>query len=811
VFETETHLMLAARRPRRPAALLSIFAVVVTAASVVVAADRPAQATESYPAAADGSFLLSGHGFGHGRGMSQWGAYGMATEGQNAQQILAFYYPTTQLTTLPTNPMIRVLITGGAASTLTIVGGLGDETVTDTATNTQLALPAAVGTAAVSQWQASRVGSGPTALTGFWQGAWHPFPVAGQLSTTGTLQFASSTGTVRMVYPNTSERDYQGVLSAVPVGALLFSVNTLDLEDYLKGVVPHESINSWPAAALQAQAVAARTYADVHLGGTGPYDICDSSACQVYLGYAGYDGNGNPTTPLQFPESDAAIAAVAGQILTSNGAPILAEYSSSNGGWSVNGGVPWEPAQPDPYDHYSPDHDWTQTVTAAQLQTAFPSVGAVTGITINQRDGNGDLGGRVLSLTLTGSSGNLTMTGDAFRIAMGLRSTWWTVGGPPPVSGYLHPIVPTRVLDTRTIPAGPFGQGETRAIQIAGLAGVPADAVGVVLNVTATDTTSVSYLTVWPRPYSRPPTSNLDWDHPGETAANLVYTALGPDGTVLIYNNAGTASVVIDVFCYFEPTTVAGGLGFTPVTPDRVLDTRLPTAALPTPAPIGTAAIRSVAVTGTPGVDPDAQAVLVNLTATAPTAFTYLTLFPTGDAQPGTSNLDVLPGATLANAAIGLLGGGSLSVYNNLGTTHAIIDVLGEYVPGDGVTGQFVSAQPIRILDTRTTTGGHPGALAAGETYSLQVLGAGGVGGVPSSGVSAVVLNVTAVSPTQETFVTAWPSGIGRPPTSNLDAAPGSLVPNLVVSGVGPDGKVDLYNNSGSTNLVVDVAGWISG
>ena len=139
----------------------------------------------------------------------------------------------------------------------------------------------------------------------------------------------------------------------MPNGPSLLAVNTLALDDYLKGVVPHESINSWPAAALQAQAVAARTYADVRIG-TGPYDICDDTQCQVYTGVASFDAAGNQLAALQFAESNAAIAAVAGQIRTYNGAPISTEYSSSNGGWTTTAGQPWEPAQPDPFDKLRP-------------------------------------------------------------------------------------------------------------------------------------------------------------------------------------------------------------------------------------------------------------------------------------------------------------------------------------------------------------------------------------------------------------------------------------------------------------------------
>ncbi len=791
--------------------------IALTLTSTAFAVITPSQAgAETFQPAPDGSFLLSGHGFGHGRGMSQWGAFGMATQGETAQQILDFYYPGSQTTTVAGTPTIKVLLKRANAGEVDTVAARGAETVTDSVTGTALALPAVVGAAPVTTWKAAKAATGPTVLSGFWSNAWHPFPVAGQLSTTGNLKFASDSGVVRLIYPDTSERDYQGTIDAVPNGPALLAVNTLALDDYLKGVVPHESINSWPAAALQAQAVAARTYADVRIG-AGLYDICDDTQCQVYTGVASFDAAGNQIAALQFAESNAAIVAVAGQIRTYNGAPISTEYSSSNGGWTTTAGQPWEPAQPDPFDRFAPDHDWTQTITAAALETAYPALGTPVDLTVDQRDGNGEWGGRVQSLTIDGSLGSVIVSGNDFRASMGLRSTWWTVGPiAPSAAGYLHPLAPTRILDTRqpgngnvSNPNGsPFGPGETRVLTVAGSNGIPADAVGVVLNVTVTDTTSTSYLTVWPRPYSRPTTSNLNWDHAGQTVANLVYTGLGPDGTVLLYNNAGNASVIVDVFGYEEPATVSGGLGFVPVSPNRIFDSRVASVETPIPAKLAAAESRSVAVTGTPGVRPDAQAALINVTGTGPTAESYLTMWPTGSAQPNTSNLNLLPGETRANAALGLLGGGSVSLYNNLGNTDAILDVMGQYVPADGTTGQFASIQPARLLDTRTTLGGHPTSMAPGETYPLQVLGRGGV---PTSGVSAVVLNVTAIAPTRSTYVTVWPAGIAQPSTSNLNAAPGAVVPNLVIVAIGSGGLVDLYNNLGSTGLAVDVVGWMSG
>ncbi len=791
-------------------ALVAVAAIALATMTTGALSQRAAVAAESYPAPASGVYSFNGHGFGHGRGMSQWGAFGMASQGQTAAQILDFYYPGTQTATIA-NSAVRVKLGGATGTDLTIAAGLGNQSLIDNGHGGQVVtLPATVNGAAVSKWRVQVAAPGTLALQGFWQNAWQPYPTAAPLTTPGPVRFTSDSGTLRLVYPDNTQQEYQGTLDAAFEGTVLRDIDTLPIEQYLDGVVPHESPNYWPAAALQAQAVAARSYADARLGSGALYDICDDTVCQVFSGVARYDANG-VRTPLQYAESNAAVVATAGQIRAYGGNVISAEYSSSNGGWTVDGGVPYKPAQQDPYDVASPDHNWTTSVSAAAIGAAFPTVGTLTDFVVNSRDGNGEWGGRVLSVTVDGSAGSLTVSGDRFRSALGLKSTWWSAGAAtstlPANAGYLHPVTPARILDTRTNGSGPLRQGQTRAVQVAGLGGVPADAVGVVLNVTATDTTSFSFLTVWPTSSSgRPNASNLNWDRPGQTVANLVYTALGTGGQVSIYNNMGSASVIVDVFGYFETPDISGGLGFMPVTPNRALDTRDGTGG-PAGA-IGPHGTRTVAIGSANGVSPDAQAIVTNLTVTHPTAESYLTMWPAGTAKPATSNINMLPKDTRANAALAMLGAGSVSLYNNLGSTDAIIDVMGQYVPADGVTGQYVGVTPTRLLDTRTTNGGHPTPLAQDETFSLQVLGRGGL---PATGVSAVVLNITAVAPSAPTYITAWASGSPRPGISNLNAGAGTVVPNLVVTAVGADGKVNLYNNRGNAGLVVDVVGWAAG
>jgi len=255
------------------------------------------------------------------------------------------------------------------------------------------------------------------------------------------------------------------------------------------------------------------------------------------------------------------------------------------------------------------------------------------------------------------------------------------------------------------------------------------------------------------------------------------------------------------------PTPTSSGYGYYhPLPPKRILDTRDGTGA--PAAKIGPGGTITVDVTNTYGSGVPASgvtAVVLNTTATEPTSFSYLTVFPSGATMPLASNLNFGPGETTPNLVIVKVGGdGNVKVFNAQGSTHVIFDVAGWYgapVP-NGVL--FRSLPPARVLDTRTTPqGSPPGKVDPGETITVDVTG---VGGVPPS-VSAVVLNVTVTEPTIGSFLTVFPEG-ALPLASNLNFDPGETVPNLVNVKVGADGNVRVYNNQGSVHVIFDVAGY---
>ena len=371
-----------------------------------------------------------------------------------------------------------------------------------------------------------------------------------------------------------------------------------------------------------------------------------------------------------------------------------------------------------------------------------------------------------------------------------------------------HPLTPSRLLDTRSglgAPAAKLSAGATVALQVTGRGGVPSSGVSaVVLNVTATAPTDVSFLTAWPAGHARPLASNLNVAA-GQTVANLVVVRVGVGGRVNLYNNAGSTDLVADVAGWYG-TGGTGGAGYSTVTPNRILDTR---SGLGAPAaPVGAGSAVGLQVTGRGGVPvTGVSAVVMNITATDATAVSYLTAWPGGATRPLASNLNYSAGQTVPNLVMVKVGaGGVVNLFNNSGSVHLIADVAGWYgVDGGGGGARFSSVVPSRILDTRSGLGAAQGKVGPGSRLDLQVTGRGGV---PASGVTAVVMNVTVTEPTSLSFLTVWPAAEARPLASNLNYVAGQTVPNLVVVKVGEGGRVNLYNNGGAAHVLADVAGW---
>ena len=250
---------------------------------------------------------------------------------------------------------------------------------------------------------------------------------------------------------------------------------------------------------------------------------------------------------------------------------------------------------------------------------------------------------------------------------------------------------------------------------------------------------------------------------------------------------------------------------FTSLTPARILDTRDGTGRSGVTDPLGDNSSFDVQITGRGGVpssSSDVVAVVLNATVTEPGAGSYLTVSPAGVARPLISNLNYEPGQTVPNlVTVGLGNGGKVSVYNRNGPVHVIFDVVGYYSTGAGPDGsRFHGLTPFRYFDTRDGTGGVP-ATKVGQAGTLKFK-VTGKGGVPASGVTAVVMNVTITEPSLSSFLTVYPDDVLRPVASNLNYVPGLTVPNLVTVRVPASGIVDFYNHLGATHVLADVVGY---
>uniref|UniRef100_UPI0039831D4C fibronectin type III domain-containing protein n=1 Tax=Lapillicoccus sp. TaxID=1909287 RepID=UPI0039831D4C len=355
-------------------------------------------------------------------------------------------------------------------------------------------------------------------------------------------------------------------------------------------------------------------------------------------------------------------------------------------------------------------------------------------------------------------------------------------------------ITPTRILDTRnglglpTATPAALGAGATMTLTVPNL---PPGATAVALNVTVTDPTAASYLTIYPGGTTRPTASNLNYE-PGQTIPNMVQVPLGANNTVTIYNSAGTVEVIADLVGSYAPGT---GSGFTGTSPTRVLDTRNATGA--PQAPLGAGATLTLTV---PNLPLGATAVAMNVTVTNPTAASYLTIYPGGAPQPTASNLNFGPGQTIPNMVLVPLGSNNtVTIYNAFGTVDVIADLVGSYAPGTG--SGFTGTSPTRVLDTRNAIGAPRAPLGAAATMTLTVPN------LPA-GTTAVALNVTDTNPTAFSYLTVYPGGAPQPNASNLNYGPFQTIPNMVLVPVGPGNTVTLYNQAGTTDVIADLIGY---
>ena len=370
----------------RRSLLFVVLAAAVTAGSAA-AAPRATVCTGTCFAAPAGSgalFLFTGHGWGHGVGMSQYGAYGYAQHGLTFQDILAHYYPGTTLGPAPATT-IRVLL-ADKKKVLTLASEV-PFTVLD--------------------------GAGRSVTV-----------AAGTLKLTPSLTIAGTTLTAPLRVlpgkggPLTLTRPYRGRIDVDVVDGRLRALNVLGLEQYLYGVVPSEMPSTWAPEALKSQAVAARSYALATRQIGAPFDVYSDTRSQMYLGLAS-----------ESPATNAAVDATKRQVLFYDGTVATTFFSSTSGGktessqaWTGTA-FPYLVSVPDPYDDISPYHNWGPVpVTAATIAKALKVTGAITDATTTP-----DSSGRVAQLSFLTPFTPVSVAATKLRTAIGLRSTWFTV------------------------------------------------------------------------------------------------------------------------------------------------------------------------------------------------------------------------------------------------------------------------------------------------------------------------------------------------------------------------------------------------
>lgn len=382
----------------------------------------PNATADSAVAPLNSTITVTGAGWGHGIGMSQYGAYGAAASGLSWKEILDFYYPNTSLDTLAEGNTIRVWISADNDNRLHVRPASGLR-LKDTAGKVYT-LPTGD---KYRLWRISRSGSYRTLQYKNSSGTWVTRDPG--LSRTRVWYVDNPTaGHVRVLMPDGTTRSYRGKTALQFYGSGARTVNTVSMELYLRSVVPSEMPTSWPADAVRAQSVAARSYAArtrANASAGAVYDICDTTYCQVYRGYA--QSSGSSTTVNEFANGNAAIEATAGKVLTSGDTIALTMFSSSNGGHSADGGKPYLVAKEDPYDGKMRNQSWSVSLSSSKIQGAYPSIGTLKSVRVVSRDGDGPWGGRATSVTITGTKTSVTVTGGAFKSTFGLKERLFLV------------------------------------------------------------------------------------------------------------------------------------------------------------------------------------------------------------------------------------------------------------------------------------------------------------------------------------------------------------------------------------------------
>ena len=368
-------------RKTPPARLLAVLAALASLATAV-----PATASASV------NWVVHGRGFGHGVGMSAYGAYGYAMHGKGYRFILGHYYSGTTLGTLPKPRVVRVLLDVSSED----VGFSG----ATSACGEQLDPN--------RSYEAHRVGNSVRLRSS----------ASKPLAKCGERLRAAGTGKITIAGLGT----YRGALETVPSeseGGSLNVVNALAVDQYVKGVIPNESPPSWPMAELKAQAVASRSFAlTAGVGGNG-FDLYADSRSQVYKGLES-----------EYARSDEAAESTRGQVVEYDGKVAETLFSACSGGKTESiqnvfgSSIPYLVGVPDPYDSYCPLHTWTLNFTGPEISSRLGGYldGKLKKVVITKTG----YSPRIIAAKLYGTGGVTSVNGEELEVALGGYSTWMT-------------------------------------------------------------------------------------------------------------------------------------------------------------------------------------------------------------------------------------------------------------------------------------------------------------------------------------------------------------------------------------------------
>jgi SpoIID/LytB domain protein len=798
---------------------------------------RPASASQITLA----NITLDGHGYGHGIGLSQYGALGYAVNfGWTSAQILDHYYGGTVASTAPPTD-ITVRITGLDNAQTAVVHDKGALVIDGYA-------PAAGQPATWRSLVAREISEGHYRVWGRTDAGVCPGagdnlddPAAGWAvvigDQAGSVTFRPQTDTsasadlsdlVALCEPSTGRvRSYRGSIRAINSSAgANRTVNQVPLEQYLRSVVGGEVSYGWAslgggrgAQALQAQAVAARSYGLAENRETYA-KTCDN-ICQTYRGAAYRSGVSGAFVAQEFAPTDAAVAATSGVVRrygSQSGAIAYAMFSSSSGGYTAQNSLGFT-AVPDEGDAVAGNagHTWTTSLSTAAIASKYPAIGTFTGITVLTREGNGEWGGRVLTMTVNGTAGAVNVTGAAFRTALGLKSAWFQVradGAPSPApspgtpddgcganhadliagttanstASLFTPLPPMRLVDTRIglgTDAAPLGAGCTLEID----PHVPDGSTAVVVNVIAVSPASNGYLTAYPCGADKPLASIVPIVA-GRIVPGTAIVPLNSDGNFCVFSSVSTP-LVVDLSGVYGTVS---GVPFQPIAAQRRYDSR------PVGLVRGGVVVR-VPIAGTYGIPASATALALTVHSTGAVADGFVTVWPCNSDRPTTSVLNATKGSSVTNhTQVGLDSGGAVCLYAQ-SSMHLVVDVSGWF--GPTATSLFHALMPSRVMDTRENVG-LAGPFAAGQNRAIRVVG---TDGVPASGVRAIAAEVTSVDAAVAGYITVHPCISPVPAISMVRNYARATAATTVAGIVDAQGRWCLQAST-AMQILIDVSGW---